>query len=96
MAVTQNHRDEQVGFLDLIKQFDKGSIQFGQGHFFNKSVHIQVQGFIPQQAGLVPEGTSQKAFTTASGPCNEDVFGSFYPGTVSQQTHLFTRKIALG
>ncbi len=56
----------------------------GAQDFINKPVHVKVQGAVSHQTGLVSEGTGEEGFAASGRAGNEDVFGSFDPGTVHQ------------
>ena len=47
--------DEQGYFFDLVEGFDVRTVKFGGCDFFNKSVHVEVEGFVAHLAGVASE-----------------------------------------
>src|SRR5450756_1626672 len=71
-------------FFDLIKQFYKGSVKFGLGHFLKEAVHAKVNDPVTKRTDLSPNSTSQVALTTTGSPGYKYVFGSVNEQSISK------------
>src|SRR4030066_960693 len=83
-----------MSLLDLIKQFNKSSIQFGLRHLFQEAVHPKVKYPITKRTYLSSQSTSKITFTTSCSSGYQDVFSTFYKQAVSKLHELIRCNIA--
>lgn len=64
-------KNEQWYFFDLVEGFDIRAIEFGGCDFLDKSVHVEVKGFIAHLAGVSAQCAGEEGFTATGGTGDE-------------------------
>lgn len=88
--------DEQWYFFDLVERFDIRAIKFSGSDFFDKSVHVEVKGFVTHLAGMSAQRTGEEGFAATGGAGDEQILGLPDEVAGSEQGKLFGAEVSIG